>query len=79
MNMYQLVGYASLTLISLGCLLFYLQLDVFACFLLVAEAIVMLFALTILMHLNYTNNIKTTQISLISIAFIVGVLIYENS
>lgn len=55
-NSYQLIGYMSLTLVFLGINLFYLQFDVYACFLLIAESIVMLFALSILMHLNVTNR-----------------------
>jgi hypothetical protein len=54
-NLYQLVGYATLSLVTLGSYLFWLQFDVFACFLLVAESIVMLFVLSLLMHLNYSN------------------------
>jgi hypothetical protein len=60
-NNYQLVGYATLILILLGVYLFILQFDVFACFLLVAESVVMLFILSILMHLNYTNITETVS------------------
>jgi len=60
-NNYQLVGYATLTLLIFGGYLFFLQYDVFACFLLVAESVVMLFILSILMHLNYTN-IRDTSV-----------------
>lgn len=59
-NLYQLIGYSSLTLLSIGAALFWLQFDVFACFLLVAESIVLLFVLSILMHLNYTNLTKSS-------------------
>ena len=57
-NLYQLVGYSTLTLLFLAAYLFWLQFDVFACFLLVAESVVMLFVLSLLMHLNYTNLSK---------------------
>lgn len=70
-NVYQLAGYSALLLVVFAAYLFFLQLDVFACFLLVAESIVVLFALSILMHLNYTN-IKYMKIAsplLIVVAF----------
>lgn len=55
LNLYQLVGYSTLSLVIFAAYLFWLQFDVFACFLLVAESIVLLFVLSLLMHLNYTN------------------------
>lgn len=55
LNLYQLVGYSTLVLVVFASYLFWLQFDVFACFLLVAESIVLLFVLSLLMHLNYTN------------------------
>ena len=57
-NLYQLVGYSTLVLGLFAIYLFWLQFDVFACFLLVAELVVMLFVLSLLMHLNYTNLTK---------------------
>lgn len=62
-NVYQLIGYATLLLTSFAIYLFLLQFDVFACFLLVAESIVMLFALSILMHLNYTNLCTPSKVN----------------
>lgn len=62
-NYYQLIGYAVLFLLILSIYLFWLQFDVFACFLLVAELIVMLFVLTTLLHINYTNLSKLTTIN----------------
>lgn len=63
-NYYQLVGYAVLFLLFLAIYLFWLQFDVFACFLLVAESVVMLFILTTLLHINYTNLMRNSTISL---------------
>lgn len=61
-NAYQLVGYTSLWLLSSASYLFYLQFDVFACFLLVSESIVLLFALSIILHGNITNlQVKTSS------------------
>lgn len=57
-NYYQLVGYTTLILLILAGYLFWLQFDVFACFLLVAELVVMLFILTTILHINYTNLSK---------------------
>lgn len=56
-NNYQLVGYSFLWIFNAAIYLFFLQLDVFACFLLVSESIVMLFVLTMLIHFN-VNNLK---------------------
>ena len=63
-NYYQLLGYAVLFLVVLSIYLFWLQFDVFACFLLVAESIVMLFILTTLLHINYTNLLKLNALNL---------------
>lgn len=60
-NLFQLAGYSALVLITLGIYLFWLQFDVFACFLLVAESIVILFMVSLLMHLNYTNLKNLTK------------------
>lgn len=62
-NYYQLLGYAVLFLITLSIYLFWLQFDVFSCFLLVAESIVMLFILTTLLHINYTNLFKLNTLN----------------
>lgn len=58
-NNYQVVGYSLLFILGISVYLFYMQLDVFACFLLISETIVLLFVLTMLIHLN-SNNLKTS-------------------
>lgn len=63
-NYYQLVGYAVLFLLFLSVYLFWLQFDVFACFLIGAEAIIMLFILTTFLHINYTNLNKLVALHL---------------
>lgn len=71
-NIYQLVGYAALSLVLITSYLFYLQFDVFACFLIVSESIVMLFALTVLLHLNYTNISFWNRTPIVSVVLLLG-------
>lgn len=54
-NAYQLVWFTTSVVLAAALLLFHAQLDAYACFLLLAELVTLLFALTILIHLNYTN------------------------
>lgn len=78
-NLYQLAGYSALFLVALGVYLFYLQFDVFACFLLVAESIVILFIVSILMHFNYTNIQSKSQNRLWVLCFIPVYFTYLNT
>ena len=54
-NSFQLLGYLSVVILSFSSYLFYLQLDVFGCFMLVSESIVILFGVSIVIHLNWHN------------------------
>lgn len=69
-NNYQLVGYSFLFVLSISMYLFFLQLDVFACFLLVSECIVLLFVLTMLIHLNSTNLLNPIKTRNLTAAYI---------
>lgn len=55
-NGFQLLGYIGCLVTLYASFLFYLQLDVFACFLLVSELVVILFALSLLLHSNNHNK-----------------------
>lgn len=77
-NYYQLIGYAVLFLLFLAIYLFWLQFDVFACFLLVAESVVMLFIITTLLHINYTNLSKIFTIN-IWLPFALILLFWQGS
>lgn len=70
-NNYQMVGYSFLFVLSLSVYLFFLQLDVFACFLLVSESIVLLFVLTMLIHLNSSNIIDPIKTRNLLLAYVV--------
>ena len=54
-NIYELVLWSFLVIFTLTLCLFVYQLDVFACFLLVSETVVIFFILTFIIHVNHTN------------------------
>lgn len=54
-NVYELLLWAFISITSFVFCLFFYQLDVFACFLLVSESVVIFFILTFIIHVNHTN------------------------
>ena len=75
LNMYQTLGYSFIVVILLSGYLFLEQLDVFACFLLVGESVIFLFALSMLVHLNVNNIVSYRLRLLVLISSSLGLLL----
>jgi hypothetical protein len=72
--MFELLLWAFLFIFSFVIILFLYQLDVFACFLLVSETVVIFFILTFLIYSNHTNSsiYRTSSAVIISFILVAG-------
>lgn len=78
-NIFKLLLWVFLLILLLTGYLFIFQLDVFACFLVVSETVVIFFVLSFIIHINHTNiNLSYKSSFIIYPLFFILPLVYVN-
>lgn len=77
-NIYEMLLWSFLNIFTLVIGLFIYQLDVFACFLLISETVVIFFILTFIIHVNHNNMHLSKSKSYITILIILFLALFIN-